>query len=102
MVRLQRAQLVRAFTPPAAAQLGVQVFVFVGTNAHKSLRLKETDLIRKAGLPFPRAAGFKWRSGVCALRPAAALTTKINASCRPPSHFYGMGSRRIHVARSCR
>jgi len=41
MVRLQRAQLVRAFTPPAAAQLGVQVFVFVGTNAHKSLRLKD-------------------------------------------------------------
>ena len=77
MARQQRAQSVRAFTPPAAAQFGAQVFVFVGTNAHKSLRLKETDLIRKAGLPFPRAAGFKWRSGACVLCPAAALTTKI-------------------------
>jgi hypothetical protein len=40
MVRQQRAQSVRAFMPPAAAQLGAQVFAFVGTDP--TLRLKET------------------------------------------------------------
>ena len=49
MARQQRAQSVRAFTPPAAAQFGAQVFVFVGTDAHTSPRLEETDLIRKLG-----------------------------------------------------
>src|SRR6516164_2955959 len=49
MARQQRAQSVRAFTPPAAAQFGAQVSVFVGTDAHTSSRLKETDLIRKLG-----------------------------------------------------
>src|SRR6516162_6064351 len=49
MARQQRAQSVRAFTPPAAAQFGAQVSVFVGTDAHTSSHLKETDLIRKLG-----------------------------------------------------
>src|SRR6516225_1759043 len=68
MARQQRAQSVRAFTPPAAAQFGAQVFVFVGTDAHTSSRLKETDLIRKLGC---HSQGRLASSGgrVCCARP---------------------------------
>jgi len=72
MVRQQRAQSVRAFTPPAAVQFGALVFAFAGTNALTTRRLRE-EMTCGSWVPTPGAAGFKWRSGVCALRPAAAL-----------------------------
>ena len=70
MARQQRAQSVRAFTPPAAAQFGAQVFVFVGTDAHTSPRLEETDLIRKLGCHSQgRLASSGGRVLVCCGRP---------------------------------
>jgi len=61
---------VRAFTPPAAAQFGAQVFVFVGTDAHTSPRLEETDLIRKLGCHSQgRLASSGGRVLVCCARP---------------------------------
>lgn len=70
MARQQRAQSVRAFTPPAAAQFGAQVFVFVGTDAHTSPRLEETDLIRKLGCHSQgRLASSGGRVLVCCARP---------------------------------
>src|SRR6516164_3875116 len=70
MARQQRAQSVRAFTPPAAAQFGAQVFVFVGTDAHTNPRLEETDLIRKLGwYSQGRLASSGGRVLVCCARP---------------------------------
>jgi hypothetical protein len=44
MVRQQRAQSVRAFTPmPAAVQFGTQVFVLVGTDRHPTLHFNATS-----------------------------------------------------------